>query len=126
MKGASETSVTISMKISDRSARSSAKTSPAPTETRNSRAVMPEYFDPMAMPMKNCAAQTISAGGRWWISPARLSAAVRISGPRIAAPKIRSRSAIFQPSGPATSMIAVSNTGMSASRSPGGRFRSAP
>ena len=74
---------------------------------RNSRAEMPTYFTPTAMPMKNCAAWMISAGGRFWTMPLSDRIMVRISGPRIEAPNNPARSASFQPRKPAATMSAI-------------------
>ena len=88
---------TSSAKAADIAVMIAQNPSAASTTPRNSPSVMPRYLAPMPSPMKNCAARIASAGGRWWISPKRLAAIAAIIGPRIAAPKSRTRTATHQP-----------------------------
>lgn len=85
---------------------------------------MPLYFAPTAIPMKNCAAQMISAGGRAVMMPDSDRIAVRIIGPRIVAPKSPIRAAIRQPRKHEPTISAICTESVSRALAPGGNDRS--
>ena len=124
--GASPRSTTTSAKPAAISARITPCPSPATRNRRTSARVMPEYFTPTTIPMKNCAACTASAGGRPSITPASDSAAVRIIGPRIDAPKRPRRLAPFQPTSAAIAMRISCPAGTEVIGAPGAPDRSVP
>lgn len=115
----------VSAKITVSTISTPQKPTPAARSRRTSAMVIPAYFAPMVRPMKNCAAQIASAGGRWCRPPARVTTVVTISGPRIEAPNMPIRLAPCQPTMAQATMIANSCQGRLVSGSPGGLVRSA-
>ena len=73
------------------------------------------------MPMKNCAAKIASDGGRLCRNPARVTAAVAMSGPRIDAPKRPARRAAHQPKA-AQAIMSRSSCSGTASKGHAGRI----
>ena len=99
--------------------------SPAVTSFRISAMVTPAYLHPTLIPMKNCAAQMASDGGRWCKMPVRDRSAANNSGPRIEAPNMPIRFASCQPTSPQKIIQPSCESAMLAAGAPGGLLRSA-
>ena len=123
--GASPARWITSAKMTASNNSSTQNPSPAVTSRLISAMVTPAYLHPTLIPIKNCAAQMASDGGRCCRTPVRDKSAASKSGPRIEAPNMPARFASCQPTSPQKIIHPSCESAMLAAGAPGGLVRSA-